>query len=163
MRKIYSLTLLFSIFSLFSFAQTNPDIKITSAFFTVSSPGAQMVKQDGQAVDKSIIKRYMIMEAAKGKPIIVKEIKIDGQEYKVNAVEMLPPVFEVGKTYADNKSVKVSASNAGVQQWKVSFMLKGGSESTAPLKEFKVKGTVGGSSFKLEFPEDLQLNGEVYN
>lgn len=158
MKKLFAFTLALLSFSIFGFSQSHPAIKITNAFYTVSSRGAQMADAAGNGVDNFVISRYMVVEAIKGKALIIKDIKIDGNEYKVSNVEMLPSTYKVGTTPKDNRPVTVSTAAAGMQLWKVSFKPKEGKDISQPIKEFKIKGSLGGETFKLEYPEDMEIN-----
>ena len=155
--KYFFYTCLFLLSSLISQAQVKSSaIPQARAFFNVTIPGALLADENGNAINKFIVNRFIYMETKGKKPLTIKSISGKGRAYKFHIEEEKETNVIAGNNYNTNLPVKISSSRAN-RLWKVYLSPASGQDVPEPLKNISIQGNAGGRSFKLILPKDEQL------
>src|SRR6476661_4884509 len=118
MKKIFTLGFLtLAAFLFLGSHSSTAQVKSAIAYLKVSSPGAQMVGEDGQPIRQFIINRFIILEVPSNQKLAISKVS-SGNTWFNATVEKLPAKFEAGKASNTGKEIKLKAAR-GFQLWKI--------------------------------------------
>lgn len=175
----YTLVLLLTFFSLSSCCQqkkiskgeknTQPTIESTSktaliaqAFFTVTSPGAQMVDENGNAVNNFIVSRAVFIEYKGDEiPTEITAVTPEGLIYKGAASKVNQEGEVVGKLQNNNVEITLRPKT-NHNLWKIELQPLGFiKQSTEALNYLDIKAIFGTKIFKTRIVGETQLQGQL--
>ncbi len=135
---------------------------IARAFFTVTSPGAQMVDENGNAVSNFIITREVFIEY-KGEdvPTEITAVTPQGLIYKGTASKVEKEGVLVGKLQSNDKELSLRPKQNN-NLWKIELQPVGFTkQSTEALKYLDIKALFGTKAFKTRIVGETQLQGQL--
>lgn len=135
---------------------------IAQAFFSVTSPGAQMVDENGNAVDNFIITREVFIEYEGNEiPTEITAVTPQGLIYKGIATKVNAEGVIVGKLQNNNEEISLKPkSNHNL--WKFELEPVGFTkQSTEALKYLNVKALFGTKNFTKRIIGETQLQGQI--
>ncbi len=134
---------------------------IQSAFLTVTSPGAQQVDENGQAVDNFMVDRNIFLEwASADVPKFILVTAPNGLKFKGEAAKVKVSGIEVGETNSSNEKITLKAKSSHTL-WQIKLSpLDFVKQPIEPFEYLDVRATFGNAPFATRIAAEVLLKAE---
>ncbi len=148
---------------LISCAQKKISAYNPKAYYTVSSPGAQIAPEAGQPA-QFIVQRFMYLQVPAGvKKISITKAQADKKVFNTSFELITQTEIVVGKRFTDGETLEKVSAKKGFKLLKIFLIPVTNSVSdTEPLKTIVISGTLDGKPFSVQVTNEQQLQGIPY-
>ena len=134
---------------------------VPRAFVTVTSPGTQMIGEDGQPVSQFMVEHTIYLQFKSGIKPVITTIRFDGAELTPAFEKIDQSTLSVGKTFDSNTDIYIDRVS-GLTLWKLSCSTVTQDANIAgPAKKIFLKGTAGAQNFTYNLSNEIQLQPQM--